>query len=139
LIYILWGYPGLMIQVWQVNSSNFFVFLIDLFLNFILQYLVDWEFCFMFLLFTLCGVMMVSWSGSQVLWVSQIGSGFFGSFFNWFFFQFWSFNIVLIKNLTFYFFYFYVFISVSWFEFGKLTRVDLELFLFVFLFIFFSI
>jgi len=72
----------------QVDSNNFFVFcLIDLFINFILQYLVDWEFSFMFLLFTFCGVMMVSWPGSQVLWVSQIGSGFFLSFFNWIFFS----------------------------------------------------
>jgi hypothetical protein len=82
-------------------------FLIDLFLNFILQYLVDWEFSFLFLLFTFCGVTMVSWPGSQVLWVSQIGSGFcFCPFLIDFFFQFWSFNIVLIKKLTLYFFLF---------------------------------
>ena len=105
-------------MVWRVNSIFFYLFIIDIFFNFIIQYWVDCELNFM-IYFGLLFIRL-SWfydSGRVFCELSRVNSGLLlYNIFRLIFFQFQSLTISLLKidiyNL--FWFTFYKIITISW-------------------------
>ena len=76
--------------VWHVDSSFFFLFLIGIFLNFILQYRVDYELGFIIYLVFFYEVILVLWLRLRVMWVNPYKLRLFYCvlLLDWFFFNF---------------------------------------------------
>jgi len=96
-------------------------FLINFFLNFIIQYWVCWNWT-SWLFYDLL-YMRSSWSGVRVLWVSQVGSAFFLRKKLNIFIQFYYSTLGWFETRL-YNFFFYGIIPDSWFKFDRLAQVN---------------